>query len=134
LTITPVTPVTVPPANPAATAGAPTAPVAQAKAPVGDPAAPAAPAVVADTLAPTAPADVMVVSADSSTVTLSWIPSTDDVGVAGYEVWSGSTKHTASADTTTMISELAPNTSYAFRVIAVDAAGTARRRPRRRRP
>lgn len=76
-----------------------------------------------DTSAPTAPANLTVSGVTSSSVTLSWQASTDNVGVTGYNVYQGSSLAISVTGTTATISGLTPSTTYSFTVIAKDAAG-----------
>ncbi|MEK3780022.1 glycosyl hydrolase family 18 protein [Paenibacillus sp. FSL K6-1566] len=76
-----------------------------------------------DTAAPTAPANVTVRSVTSSSVTLSWQASTDNVGVTGYDVYQGTALAASVTGTSATIAGLSPNTTYSFKVIAKDAAG-----------
>jgi chitodextrinase len=46
----------------------------------------------ADTQAPTAPTNLIVASKTGSSVSLSWTPSTDNIGVTNYEIYNGTTK------------------------------------------
>lgn len=78
-----------------------------------------------DTTAPTAPGNLTVTAKTSSSVTLSWSASTDDVGVSGYEVFNGSNVAAAVTGTTATISGLQANTTYTFTVKAKDAAGNS---------
>ncbi|WP_436521246.1 alpha-amylase family glycosyl hydrolase [Actinoplanes sp. HUAS TT8] len=75
----------------------------------------------ADTTAPSAPTG-LTATASNTTVTLAWTASTDDVGVAGYQIIRGSTTLTSS---TNGYSDrgLAANTSYTYVIKAFDAAG-----------
>ncbi|HZG58843.1 fibronectin type III domain-containing protein [Paenibacillus sp.] len=59
-----------------------------------------------------------------STVSLAWTASTDNVAVAGYDVYNGSTKVNESLipNTAYTVAGLAAETSYTFTVKAVDAA------------
>ena len=83
-----------------------------------------------DTQAPTAPAGLLAPSTTSSSVSLSWTASTDNVGVTGYQILrapgaSGGTFTQVGTSTTTSFtsSGLTANTTYRFQVRAVDAAG-----------
>ncbi|MEK5475472.1 lytic polysaccharide monooxygenase [Paenibacillus sp. FSL R5-0407] len=82
--------------------------------------------VVNDTQAPTAPGNLHVMGTPtSSSVTLMWSPSTDNVGVTGYKIYRGTTLAGTVSGTTTeyTVSGLSASTSYTFTVRAVDAAG-----------
>jgi PKD repeat protein len=94
------------------------------------PVASAATTAAVDTTAPSAPAGLTANTTGSSSVSLSWTASTDNVGVVGYRVErcqsAGCTSFAQiAAPTTTTFGEsgLAGSTSYSYRVRAVDAAG-----------
>jgi chitodextrinase len=79
------------------------------------------------TLAPdTTPPSAPVLSASvttSSGTTLSWTPSTDNIGVTGYNIYQGALLVGTIAATTVDITGLVPLTTYSFTVRALDAAG-----------
>ena len=78
----------------------------------------------ADTTAPTVPTGLALSGAPTaSTIPLSWAGSTDAVGVAGYRVYSGSTKVADVATTSTTLTGLTASTTYQLSVSAYDAAG-----------
>jgi chitodextrinase len=80
----------------------------------------------AETEPPTAPESLVATGWTAHTVTLSWNASTDNVGVAAYEVYTGSQSITVpGGSTTTTVQGLVPNTDYTFTVKAKDAAGNA---------
>ena len=83
-----------------------------------------------DTQAPTTPTNLSVTAQSSSQINLSWTASTDNVGVTGYRVerCTGASCTTFSqistpSSTTYNDTGLAANTTYRYRVRAVDAAG-----------
>ncbi|HET8966925.1 MAG TPA: fibronectin type III domain-containing protein, partial [Candidatus Acidoferrum sp.] len=83
-----------------------------------------------DTQAPTAPANLQATAASSTQANLIWTASTDNVGVAGYEVercrGNGCTSFaqiTSVTGTAFSDSGLLSGTSYGYRVRAADAAG-----------
>ncbi|MFG3295949.1 carbohydrate binding domain-containing protein [Streptomyces sp. NPDC048179] len=76
-----------------------------------------------DTQAPTAPANLTSTGKTSSSVSLSWSAATDNVGVAAYDVYRGSTLATSVSGTSATVSGLSASTAYAFTVKARDAAG-----------
>lgn len=76
-----------------------------------------------DTTAPTAPTHLTSPSQTANTITLTWDPSYDQVGVAGYDVYRDQTLLTRIPGTTYTVAGLKPQTSYTFTVKAVDAAG-----------
>lgn len=77
----------------------------------------------ADVQAPTVPSGLSVLSTTASAASLSWAGSTDNVSVAGYNVYSGSTMVATSPGTAATVTGLAPSTSYSFTVRAYDEAG-----------
>jgi hypothetical protein len=81
-----------------------------------------------DTIAPTAPSSLSASAASGSQVNLSWTGSTDNVGVASYNVYRSTNNSTFSAvasvsGTTHSDTGLASSTTYYYRVTADDAAG-----------
>ncbi|MEU6349761.1 cellulase family glycosylhydrolase [Streptomyces sp. NPDC047072] len=80
-----------------------------------------------DSQAPTAPGTPTASAVTATSANLSWTASTDNVGVAGYDVVrvSGGTETTVAASTTNSVtvSGLTANTAYSFAVYARDAAG-----------
>jgi chitodextrinase len=83
-----------------------------------------------DTTPPSAPGTLSASGATSSSVNLSWAPSSDNVGVAGYDVLrapgtSGGTFNVVGAPGGTSFNDsgLSANTTYRYQVRARDAAG-----------
>ncbi|MEF2968419.1 lytic polysaccharide monooxygenase [Paenibacillus sp. M1] len=79
-----------------------------------------------DTSPPTAPGSLTVQGTPtSSSVSLAWTASTDNVGVTGYRIYRGTAlAGTVSGTTTTYtVTGLSASTAYTFTVRAVDAAG-----------
>jgi endoglucanase Acf2 len=76
-----------------------------------------------DTQAPSTPANLAVTAKTSTSVSLSWSASTDNVGVTGYEIFNGASLAATSTTTSATVSGLSPSTSYTFTVKARDAAG-----------
>ncbi|MCT9931035.1 glycoside hydrolase family 75 protein [Planotetraspora sp. A-T 1434] len=76
-----------------------------------------------DTQAPTVPGGLQVTGTTSSSISLSWSASTDNVGVTGYRVYEGGTVVASPSGTTATISGLSASTSHTYNVTAVDAAG-----------
>ncbi len=78
--------------------------------------------VTADTASPTA----STLSASGTTVSstvLSWTAATDNVGVAGYNVYQNGVLKTTTTATSLAVSGLSASTAYNFYVVAKDAAG-----------
>ncbi len=77
----------------------------------------------ADTTAPSVPSGLTASGTTSSSTTLAWSASTDNVGVAGYEVLrNGAVVGTTSGTSYTAMG-LSASTTYSFTVRAYDAAG-----------
>ena len=78
---------------------------------------------VADVEAPTVPTNLSVSGVTSSTVTLNWTASTDNVAVSGYDVYKDGVLFGSSNSTSITVAGLTPETSYLFYIAAKDAAG-----------
>ena len=76
-----------------------------------------------DTTAPSAPSGLIKSAATTTSVSLSWTASTDNVGVTGYNVYKGSSLVGSTTSTSYTVGSLACGTSYTFGVEARDAAG-----------
>ncbi len=77
----------------------------------------------ADTTPPSVPASLISSSKTTTSVSLSWNVSTDNVGVTGYEVYNNTTLITTTATNSYTVTGLSANTTYSFSVKAKDAAG-----------
>ncbi|MFD2611682.1 fibronectin type III domain-containing protein [Paenibacillus gansuensis] len=74
-----------------------------------------------DSTAPSVPAGLSVTNRTTSSVSLSWTGSTDNVRVMQYEIYNGSAYVGSTYGKTTYTAyNLAPNTAYAFKVRAKD--------------
>ncbi|MFF0773006.1 glycosyl hydrolase family 18 protein [Nonomuraea wenchangensis] len=76
-----------------------------------------------DTTAPSVPGNLRSTGVTSSSVSLAWNASTDNVAVTGYEVYRGSTLVATVTDTAYTDTGLAASTAYTYTVRARDAAG-----------
>jgi len=76
-----------------------------------------------DTTAPTAPTGLRAGTGTTTTIPLQWTPSTDNTAVTGYDVYRAGTLIGSTATTSYVATGLAAGTSYAFTVVAKDAAG-----------
>ncbi|RYE16363.1 MAG: hypothetical protein EOP51_25930, partial [Sphingobacteriales bacterium] len=76
-----------------------------------------------DTNPPTPPSNLLVVTTSRSSITLSWTASTDDVGVAKYEIYVDGVKRYVTSATTFTVYNLAALSTHSFVVRAVDATG-----------
>ncbi|SEC78857.1 Chitodextrinase [Streptomyces sp. 3213] len=79
-----------------------------------------------DTTPPAAPAGLTITGHTSSSVSLSWNSSTDNVGVTGYRILqvsgSTSTQVGTTGSTSFTVTGLGASTAYTFDVVALDAA------------
>ncbi|WP_052092075.1 alpha-amylase [Paenibacillus sp. FSL H7-0357] len=75
-----------------------------------------------DTEAPSVPASLISTGKTTSTVSLSWAASTDNVAVAGYDIYRGAVKAGTSTTPAFTDTGLAEETSYTYTVKAFDAA------------
>ncbi len=89
------------------------------------PASNVAPIVIADTTAPTTPTNLTATAASATQVNLGWSVSTDNVAVTGYNVYRNGVLIATTTTPTYSNSGLTANTTYAYYVVAVDAAGNA---------
>jgi chitodextrinase len=80
-------------------------------------------ASVPDTQAPTIPVSLAASNVTSSSATISWTASTDNVGVTQYEVYRNGSFIGNSSTTNYAVSGLSASTTYSFTVKAKDAAG-----------
>ncbi len=76
-----------------------------------------------DTEPPTAPSGLLRTSATETEISLSWLASSDDAGVAGYGVYVNGAGAGSTAATGYTLSALACGTSYTVSVDAYDASG-----------
>lgn len=76
-----------------------------------------------DSQAPSAPGSLRSTGKTSSSVSLAWNASSDNVGVTAYDIYSGPNQVLSVSGTGATVSGLAAGTSYSFTVKARDAAG-----------
>jgi chitodextrinase len=76
----------------------------------------------ADTTPPTPPGNLTAASVTASQAGLSWTPSTDNVGVVGYQVLRDGSVIATVSGTSYTDTTVAPSTSYTYQVVAYDAA------------
>jgi len=82
-------------------------------------------AATADAQAPTVPANLTTVSSSSTSVDLSWLAATDNVGVIGYKIYRNNAYLTAVTGTSYRDQAVTSNTTYTYAVLAYDAAGNS---------
>ncbi|GII94860.1 glycosyl hydrolase family 18 protein [Sinosporangium siamense] len=73
-----------------------------------------------DPTPPTAPTNLRTTGATSTTVSLAWNASTDNTGIAGYDVYIGANLKMTVEGTTAVVTGLSPSTDYVFTVKARD--------------
>jgi endonuclease I len=78
-----------------------------------------------DSQAPTTPTSLASTTKTTTSITVSWTGSTDNVGVTGYDVYANSILKTTVTSLTATITGLTASTSYSIYVKAKDAAGNA---------
>jgi cellulose 1,4-beta-cellobiosidase len=76
-----------------------------------------------DSTPPSAPTGLTVSGTTSSSASLTWTASTDNVGVTGYDIYRGTTLAGTSTTTSFTDTGLAASTQYSYTVVAYDAAG-----------
>ncbi len=84
---------------------------------------PPPPVPVADTIKPSVPAGLTAVANTATQVALTWIASTDNVGVTGYNVYRNGTKIGTVTTLSYTDSTAKTNTTYSYTVAAFDAVG-----------
>lgn len=96
---------------------------ARARDAAGNTAAAANIAVTVDNLPPSTPAGLNAMVLSPTQVELSWIPSTDDIGVTGYRVFRNGIQIGSPGGTSFQDSAAARAATYSYTVVARDAAG-----------
>ena len=76
-----------------------------------------------DAQAPTIPNNLSVPTANLTNISLTWTPSTDNVGVVLYEIYMNGIKIGETSNNHYNVSNLTPRTQYYFSVTAKDLAG-----------
>ncbi|TMI95042.1 MAG: T9SS type A sorting domain-containing protein [Bacteroidetes bacterium] len=78
-----------------------------------------------DSQPPTAPSNLAAANIVTTSFTFSWSPSTDNVGVIGYDVYKNGLKMNAATliGTSYSVTGVLPNTTYSMTVVAKDAVG-----------
>lgn len=85
------------------------------------------PTTPGDTEAPTVPTNLRAIDIGTTTLTIAWDASTDNVGVTGYQIFNADTSILigGTAETRFSFTNLTPDTTYRFYVKALDAAGNS---------
>lgn len=79
--------------------------------------------ICSDTDAPTVPSAISVTEITSNSASASWTESTDNVAVAGYDVYVNNAKYKTVTTNAVDITDLEPSTEYVLKVRAFDAEG-----------
>jgi chitodextrinase len=78
---------------------------------------------LADTTKPSKPANLAASNVQMDSMDLTWSVSTDDFGVAGYNIYQGTSKIGTVSVANYHVAGLTPNSDYTFSVAAFDVAG-----------
>ena len=78
---------------------------------------------ITDSTPPSAPTGLTIAGTTSSSISLAWSPSTDNVGVAGYDLFRNGSKLATVTGTSYTFGGLACGTTYTLAVDAFDGAG-----------
>ena len=78
-----------------------------------------------DTTAPTVPTNLTASSITTTSATVSWTASTDNIGVTGYKIFRNGTQVGTSTSTSYGLTGLTAGTTYSITVQAYDAAGNS---------
>ncbi len=78
---------------------------------------------IGDEAAPSAPGDLKASSVTFTSVSLAWKPSTDNVGIKGYEIYCNDKKVGTSSTSGFEYKKLTPGITYSFYIKAHDKAG-----------
>ena len=81
--------------------------------------------VIPDIEIPSVPTNLAVTGSSSSTVSLSWTASTDNIGVTSYDVYVNSVFKSSVSGTTAIVNGLTPVTTYSFYIVAKDGAANS---------
>ncbi|HLO03187.1 MAG TPA: glycosyl hydrolase family 18 protein [Symbiobacteriaceae bacterium] len=76
-----------------------------------------------DRTAPSAPAELALLSTTDTRAKLEWAPAQDNSGVTGYNIYNGATQLASAGGSRTTLSNLAPSTTYTITIKARDNAG-----------
>jgi len=81
--------------------------------------------LVVDVSSPTTPTNLQASAVSSSRIDLSWVNSSDDVGVTGYRIYRDNVEVATTTTTLTTYSDtgLVASTTYVYEVLAYDASG-----------
>lgn len=78
-----------------------------------------------DSIAPTTPTNLMVSDSTSTSISLSWTASTDNIAVSKYDIYLDGIYNSTSSSNNSTITDLQPSTDYSVYIIAKDRAGNS---------
>lgn len=76
-----------------------------------------------DTSKPSEPSSLNIVQSGEHDVTVSWNSSTDNVGIAGYQIWRDGAMIATAVSTNYVDHNTLPGMTYAYKILAYDLAG-----------
>ncbi|WP_264805180.1 glycosyl hydrolase family 18 protein [Cytobacillus sp. NCCP-133] len=76
-----------------------------------------------DKVVPSTPTNLRTTAKTNNSISLAWSAATDNVGVAGYDIYNGQARIGTSTSTSVTLNELKPGTTYHLLVKARDRAG-----------
>ena len=74
---------------------------------------------------PSPPTNLVASNPTATSVSLSWTAATDNIGVSSYDIYVNNNYNSTTNSTSTTVSNLNPETSYCFEVIAKDTANNS---------
>lgn len=74
---------------------------------------------------PSPPTNLVASNPTATSVNLSWTAATDNIGVSSYDIYVNNNYNSTANSTSTTVSNLSPETSYCFTVIAKDTANNS---------
>ncbi len=75
-----------------------------------------------DTTVPSIPTNLIVTNEASTSISLSWTASTDNIAVVSYDIYVNGSYNSNTTTTSATVTNLIPETTYTFTVLAKDAA------------
>jgi hypothetical protein len=78
-----------------------------------------------DTTPPTTPTGVVATAVSASQIDISWIPSSDNIGVTGYRIFRDGSVITIVTTTNYSDTGRQPSTTYSYTIVSLDGAGNS---------
>ncbi|GAA3516266.1 hypothetical protein GCM10022393_32860 [Aquimarina addita] len=76
-----------------------------------------------DTEAPSVPTDLAIVTEEATSIDISWVASTDNVGILNYDIYIDNSYNSTTSNTLYTITGLSSETTYDINVLARDTSG-----------